>query len=337
MRRDFHFHVVYVLALAAGMNQRLAHKVAYASEHVDNSKEKDVIIFANGGQTQTLRSAHKMLSLKMYTDQTGLGIYMPFHFFPSCTGDDFFQKVLCYPRSRGLAELKHSLLNNSNKPFGPHLVGIGLHVIADSYAHQGFNALNDPRNRASRLKIENDVFMNVLFKLKPFFLPPFCHLKVLTCPDEPACQWSYQNYEKKRVSRNNLPYYHEAVEEIYDLFKEELYKVVPHWYDFEHEMAYDEVMDLVGKMLNLNMPHHQRLQAWDRAWDLSFFDDMPKPIYDEKAWFNESIDIKKWGPFKSYYRKKDYASSDWKLFQDALRYHVFTCKNEIFPKFGIYI
>lgn len=336
MRRDFHFHVIYVLCCRAGIKEDIAHKIAYASEHVDNQKDKHVLAFKNGGQTQTYRSAHKMLSRRMYTDKTGMSIYMPFHFFPSLEGHSFHEKIECKARSKGTKILKAKLLSHLKESYGPHILGVGLHVLADTHAHEGFNGLNDCRNKVRKLSLANDDFLNFVFKVKPIFLPPFGHLQALTCPDEPTCQWSYTNHMGQEIHRDNKKIYRAAIDEIYDYLCRQVFKEKPDWFDkmpgplgCEGEQVY--------KMMDLNMSAHNRLQAWQRAWDLGLFGPMKAPNYCEEAWFNQAIDDKGIWIFKSYRRRKGYEKSDWKLFHDALAHHLFYCRHHIFTDYEIFI
>lgn len=335
MRRDFHFHVIYVLLRAAGMQYDKAYKTAYASEHVDNSKEEDVICFESGGQTQTIQSAHEMLSAEMYTDKTGMAIYMPFHFFPCLEGHDFKDRIECKPNSLGIKELKKELNSHLKEAYGPHLLGVVLHVIADTYAHKHFNALNDERNTGKHIEIENAAILDLIYK-RLNFVPPFGHLQVFTCPDEPACIWSYIDYKGDRVARNNPNDFIEAAEDIYNFLTEEIRTQVPNWFGTDKPLPFHEIKDKLYKMLNLNMTHTNRLNEWDRMWDLGFFD-FKKPHYNKDKWFKKAIICEGDGIFKTYDRTGEYGSSDWKLFQDALSHHDFYCKRKIFPKYGIYI
>jgi len=336
MRRDVHFHLTYLLLRHAGIKKDLAQVIAYACEHVDNQKSPHVIPFINGGQTQTYRSAHRFLSRHMYTDRSGLAIYMPFHFFPCLEGESFYDKIRCLPRSQGIQALKSNLLDHIHKAYGPHLLGIGLHVIEDTYAHQGFVALRDRSNRVKDMAIDNHVFMDVLYRVKPFFLPAFSHLQALTCPDEPACQWSYTDYQGRRIHRNNIDDYMEAVEEVYDFLQADVFKAKPSWFDTKPRDL-DLIRDSIYKLLDIKQSCQNRLKVWETVWDLDFFTGIERPIYQEDQWFSEAIQEKNYWLFKSYKRQVPYAQSHWKYFQDALAAHLYYCKHDLFPGHGIFI
>jgi hypothetical protein len=337
MRTDFHFYAVYILATAAGIKPSLAKKIAYASEFVDDSKHNSLIHFENGGQMQPTRSAHKMISPKFFTDQTGMSIYMPFHFFPCGEGDTFLEKITCRIKSTSIFHLKGEVISNLNKSFGLHYLGLALHIIADTYAHQGFTALNDPVNDATNTKVLSDVMMDTVLDSTSNSLPPFGHMKVLTCPDEPACKWSYMDAFQRKIHADNPIRFIDAAKEIYTFIKNDIRPLKPEWYSQKNEQNFEEIKDSLMVMLTLNMPLHYRMNMWDIALKENLFGDLPIPTYDENSWFKQSIrTVAKFGK-DDYYRLDDFQTSDWKLFQDALAQHVFYCRYILFPQFEVFI
>jgi len=121
----------------------------------------------------------------------------------------------------------------SGQGFLDALVGLRLHVFADTWAHQGFAGPRSPRiNDASMLKVgegrEQEV--NVIDHksavdagLGGKSVTPASHYghgNVLRYPDYPAYHYSYRRpFDRKSITRNNPDEYSKAYGEVFNLLK----------------------------------------------------------------------------------------------------------------------
>lgn len=161
---DFHYYATYVAARVAGYTDKDAYTIAHAAQYVDVSDcsnvEKDLLPDLVD-PTPTIETNWKMI--KSFDKNESEAIWSSFHFLPgnlqddkklnnrrTYTGierwgfgisryDDSHKrkfKLLCLPNS----ELSESMINDIitnhiDKPYYLHLVGIRMHVLADTWAH----------------------------------------------------------------------------------------------------------------------------------------------------------------------------------------------------------
>lgn len=335
MRRDFHFYALYSLLCCIGMKPEIAYTVAYASEHVDNAKNDKAIQFVEGGQFKPIRSAHPLLSTRFINKQTALSLYMPFHFFPCCEGNSFLEKVVCRPFSTGLEALKDEVAKVCTLDYGAHYLGVALHIIADSHAHQNFSALPHKMNDVNTLKLcDNAIIRPFLSLSSP--LPPYGHLKALILPDEPSFQWSYVDWKGVLHEVDNLYRYERCLHEIYQWVLDGIKPLVPDWFS-EPAQNYDAICERIMPLLDLNMLPEDRVRAWERALEQKYFDAVPFKVYDASLWQNEAIETTEKAFRHQYSRKPNYATSNLTYFYAALTHHIHFCRYVLFPKHDIYI
>lgn len=334
MRTDFHYDAIFLLALKAGMREDVAHVLAYASEYVDWADRKTIIKWQDGGQFQPQQSSHKKLSPYFTTDKVGLKVYAPFHFFPCGQGTTFTQKVICRLESQPLGSLLKEVVTLVGEPFGLHALGIVLHVLADAYVHQNFSGLNDPSNRAKQISVMTDVMMDEALSFSKW-LPAFGHMQVLTCPNEPACQWTYTDHGGQTHRVVNLPRVMAAAERIYDFLGHEVKQAMPGWYEGQ-TVPFEAFKEDFQVMMDLNCALKDRLKLWQHLFELGLFGQVTYKPFDPHLWFEEAIEKTRVFPPR-FKRKEGFEASNWKLFQDALTYHMFFCQHTLFPSFGVYI
>ena len=130
MQKDIHFYVTYALAVKAGLTRPRATKIAWADYRTDEVTQAACY----GIQTQ-LRIDPLFGNWK--DRQVQLSVLIPFHFIP---GEDPKHRWKTTANSKNA-----SLLVAAAKK---HLLqtGIALHVLQDTFSHQGFSGWQEPLN-----------------------------------------------------------------------------------------------------------------------------------------------------------------------------------------------
>lgn len=207
---DFHFGTIYVLSRWAGFNGVDAKALATASQLVDDNTPK---LKVNGDYR---RSGHEPLE-NISDLEDNNEIWIPFHFLPNLN-EDAENKLLCKKDSNlanQLAEELKSITDVNNKNI--FRLGIGLHVYADTWAHQEFlgqisdeNLVTNPQiiypKQEPWEKIE-DKFIHDL--------PALGHAKSIHWPDRPYVSWSCE--PKFPNGRENWTEFLEASKAIYSI------------------------------------------------------------------------------------------------------------------------
>lgn len=194
MQIDFHYNVIYILCRTVGYNETLSLRIARASQYVDDSTEP--------GKVQTLSkiiTAHKMFDHSNLRIEDQIKIWLPFHFPPGFRGNNLFDKSIVQPDSFSINRIMSSLQEKQNENYFPEYLGIFLHVLADSFSHQGFSPFLSDRNDLELINghppfkwisFLPDWLKNYVYMLMKFL--PVGHLTVNTNPDLPYKKWSYK-------------------------------------------------------------------------------------------------------------------------------------------------
>ena len=193
MQQDFHFNVVYLLCRCAGFGPSEARTVASASQFADDCAPAGELRRPNGASCRPeATTCTGPLALDRAWQERTLRRY---HFL----ADDRRPGVVT-PGNRAVTRLarKAAVLAASAAPYGLHALGLALHALADSFAHQGFSPFAGPLNRVRRLTLEPSDG-NLLGRIQGFFLHQFPHLAPAIghaeagfCPDVPFLTWSYR-------------------------------------------------------------------------------------------------------------------------------------------------
>ncbi len=231
MQKDFHFYVTYVLARCAGFGPKEAGVVAYASQFTDDAVEEDPLRFENGGFFQPVTTSHNYHSLRgalaSPTREAGYRVWIPFHFMPGGdersgkSEDPFYRRLEVRPVKLGdgspLDRALRRMLEAGDRPYGLHLLGIALHVLADTWSHQGFIGLTRPENEVEDMEIEGERkgFWDVLKEELYDLIPNTGHAEALTIPDEPYRRWSYRDFRGKPYQIDNVERSLSAARECY--------------------------------------------------------------------------------------------------------------------------
>ena len=229
---DFHYGTVYVLARWAKFGSGNANLIASASQLVDDNF--DSTPFSDEEEKKNIaEGVHVRYSCQnIWGNVSGKGnreIWIPFHFLPGLEGDTQEEQLICKKNS----ELSHKLgerlqettLDNTNFPFR---LGVGLHVFADTWAHQEFAGINNIVNKVQDLifvtsgsvveKVLDDILGASAFVSKVLDeVMPLGHAAAVHCPDMPYLWW--KSGERFTDGRKNWDEFMEAAEEIFRILQ----------------------------------------------------------------------------------------------------------------------
>ncbi len=225
MQIDFHHTVTYVVARTAGFNHQDADIIAYSAQYVDDAVKDRTVLFEDKSMYSHISSAHKVVDYKNLLKRSNHMVWIPFHFLPGNEGkkagenqdEDFVKKIICKPDSHVAQDMIHACIQDKDSDYALHRLGITMHVLADTWAHQEFAGINDKINKIERLH-DDDEFSFSLFQrfknlvgdifdvVKSSFVGetlPLGHATALTHPDLPYQEWSYLDSSDEKKSRNN--------------------------------------------------------------------------------------------------------------------------------------
>lgn len=233
---DYHYGTIYVLSRWAKFCSANANIIAASSQFVDDNIDdnpfSDKEEMENSAQGIQVRYSCQ----NIWGNVTGKGnpeAWVPFHFLPGLEGDTRDSQLICKkhsPLSKKLAErLLETTLDNSDFAFR---LGIGLHVFADTWAHQEFAGINTTINAVQDLifanqgsfveKVLGDIMgsSSVLKKLVNQLkdqLAPLGHVAAMHCPDMPYLWW--KSFGRFKEGRKNWDEFMEASEEIFRILQ----------------------------------------------------------------------------------------------------------------------
>ena len=221
-----HYYAVLALCRLLGMKKKIASKVAYSSEMVDDALiERVMFKEARAGlKLQKMGSylgldscstCPHLMTVWSYNHAKMMKTLVPFHFIPSCKGNEFNRRIRTHPDSPMLKDF----LEDDYVMKSPFHLGIILHVLGDAFAHQGFSGIVSRGNRIRKFRVNLDTisgtgdrFLAKLISHHPELhsrtlarvLPMYSHSRVGTVPDLPSVEWSY---EYDIAYKNLLPRY----------------------------------------------------------------------------------------------------------------------------------
>ena len=229
---DFHYGTIYVLSRWAKFCSANANIIATSSQLVDDNFDSNP--FSDEEEKKNIAmGVHVRYSCQnIWGNVTGKGsgeIWIPFHFLPGLQGDTDEDKLVCKKHSELSKALESRLLATTldNSDFGFRL-GIGLHVFADTWAHQEFAGINNTLNKVQNLifATQGSLIQNVLNELAGASslvsrvldeLMPLGHAAAVHCPDMPYLWW--KSGERFTDGRKNWDEFLEAAEECFRLLQ----------------------------------------------------------------------------------------------------------------------
>lgn len=232
MDLDYHYGTTYVLARWAKFGSPNANIIATSSQLVDDNMDENS--FSDEWERKMLAEGVRVRysCQNIWGNMTGRGnceAWVPFHFLPGLEGNGTDEKLICRKHSSLAKKLAERLLATTldNSSFGFRL-GVGLHVFADTWAHQGFAGINTAVN-----KVQNLIFSapgaNLDQKITDFIeshpslsnlvqqLNPLGHVAAAHCPDLPFLKWNSSKIFTE--GRKNWEEFLEASEEIFRLLQ----------------------------------------------------------------------------------------------------------------------
>ena len=352
MEIDFHFGVTYVVGRLAGLKHDQAEIVATASQYVDDTVNEGVLQFKTGQAYYRTCTAHKVNDYKLYRHVDELLVWVPFHFLPgnvSCgsLADEYQNRVVCRARGDIAREMVRSCILGQDLPFALHRLGITAHVLADTWAHQGFAGIKHRVNLASKIRLEepNDDpdWRGLRENIRPYVCDivnrcfPMGHGSVLHYPDHPFRKWSYVNGHGERIERDNRSEFLEAADELCKLFRRFLIKDP----DANVEGLLDgDKVKIAAKLTNLTDDDgHARNKKWlDAIGNNEFSFGSAEPSYVDSgrgSWKYQAIGTERAEIDRNeeFDYRPEFLHSDWKLFHDAAQVHRFVVLREILPRF----
>jgi hypothetical protein len=282
MQKDMHFYGVYALARAAGIKDKTARTIAYASQFVDDSIDDDSVVLSNKKAILPTMTSHKPLDYKNAIPGDQWKVWVPFHFLPGNepnTGD-FVKRMVCRKNSKPAHKMIEDVLKAKNKKYWPHLIGIAAHVYADTFSHFGFVGFSNPWNKAVNDSIKasgkhsSSILRYISTKFEDFKtrfigdlaeMVPVGHGSVGTYPDRPYLNWSFKyetgRHPKSDTDRDNLSNFFKGCEELYAFFLK-FAQASQKDNDPNGPKKWDDISKHVKKILKKESPIDERIESW---------------------------------------------------------------------------
>jgi hypothetical protein len=345
MQIDFHHAVTYVAARLAGFSSEEADIIAYAAQYVDDATCDGAVKFDNKAIYTRISSAHKTTDLENFNPVDDLQVWMPFHFLPGnggvSAGQDpdgtFIAKIVTRPDSPVAREMVGAAIADKHKPYSLHRLGITMHVYADTWAHQGFAGVLHPINDVDHFEEIGDsrVFdgglQGVATHLLEKTIPPLGHGKALVFPDMPFLSWKYQNGRGESIARNNTEIFCEAANGMCQAMQR--YREIR-----ATGIGAADLRTIRSLFSGLTLKDgYDRHGKWREAIASGEFSFGPANITyaddGSDSWKAQALGTSRDLPKYSY--RREFLTSNWKLFHDALQLHRITVSHDILPRYDI--
>jgi hypothetical protein len=352
MQIDFHHAVTYVIARLAGFEQDKARTIAHAAQYVDDATNNDLIKFDNEALFKRICSSHKMYSPANMINLDSHRTWLPFHFLPGNEGraagtfkrGKFINKIICRPDSHVAQDMVRRTIEQQDRPYGLHRLGVSMHVYADTWAHQGFAGVLHDINKTEDVE-EQDAsgfFDKLKASIRDFtddLIPPLGHGQAGTFPDMPFLKWEYKNGDNQLIQRDNTEDFVEAANHMCIAMQRYIAKDahgdVPGMSSANQEKLRTKFKEYKSD------EGETRHEKWVAAIKNG---DFPEMAGDEPLEYIIGNNSGSWkfdalGIFEDektdYDYPEDFLTSDWKKFHDAIYAHRFQLIHEILPRYGI--
>jgi len=346
MQKDMHFAGTYIAARAAGFGHAEADTIANSAQYVDDATKGGFIRFNNGALFQRTASCHTMATPENLSDLQNHLAWMPFHFLPGNDGANYADRLICRENSQIAKDMVESCIADRDLPQGLHRLGITAHVLADTFAHQGFAGMIHPVNTVTELFSEDPVLhRSITTQIQTLWgeaihrgAPMLGHGLAHTYPDLPWLDWSYTDGQMRKVARNNLDIFLRAFEAICRMFQ--CYRGV------EASGLPAATTDILRRhLLDIRLEDGQkRCDAWTTLLqqDDVFGWGAPRLEYRADGWrqaalgmAGEFADIASFDEIVPIPYPDDFLASDWKLFHDAAKDHRHQVMQRILPRYEL--
>jgi len=327
MDAEFHYYMTYLIAAKAGYEPEDALTIAHASQYVDDN---DMIFKINQGRDNPF-SNYISQTMNILKPKTRLmRIYPVFHFIPgnpmergARRKDGALHMLNCTPDSANAREILRTSLDwSKGKPAGLHRIGIAVHGVADTWAHQNFTgSFND----------FNGIIMEKGLTVG--------HAQAGHNPDEPALIWTDNRLVNDRV--DNRARFLEAAERILEILMIHLNENVSadtiKGRKEELRAALDEAIGRRDQQAEFGK---ERIKQYIDTARLPEFGGRDLLEYDPELWFDDAVneevrglrdrrmevmgyDLSRFDPLTDHYtwKSKEFAETDWYRFQIAVIAH----------------
>ncbi len=219
MKRDAHYYAILALSRSIGFKKDIAHKIAYASQFVDDARA-NLITLSDHNKPELLKyfsdtpplfnaaTAHSYFEINTLSYSAMVNNTTAFHFVPGCSGKTFLKKMRCKEESPVILDI----LSEAKESNDPVKFGLTLHAYADTFTHQGFSGIISKVNNVDKERAFNQVHQGYFYllrnlklndlwmRIKNFIskesqdklIPAYGHGQVYTYPDIPYLEWKYR-------------------------------------------------------------------------------------------------------------------------------------------------
>jgi len=316
MDKEFHYNITGIIAKRAGFAEKEAVTIAHACQLVDDNDSLRTIHYPNSAGSYEVYISQTMDILKPKRDL--MRIYPIFHFIPgdpmapSARRCDGKMHILTTTPGNNLAYKIMRAAREDNKPYQLHRLGVAAHAFADTWAHQNFIGWYDGINGE---------------KMNP--LPNIGHADFIHHPD-----WVGHCWNDSRIIDNQVNNNHRFLAAAKCLFQEfSLFTSgkdnAALWPDLQKDLQ-----DAMGPVFSGEKLQGRdvRLEKYDKLFKL--------PEYEPHAWFDTAVKtsvnalpddfMPSLTMFEDHYHwKVNWESSDWYLFQEAVKAHQAFCMIEL--------
>ncbi len=319
---EFHYYITKIVALRAGFSKNDAEKIAYSSQYVDDN---DICFIVNKGKEGEYGNFISQTMDILKPKQELLRIYPIFHFVP---GDPLADTA---NRKDGKLHLLNTTPNNdiatellesaftSKKRIRLYQIGVATHAYVDTWAHQNFVGWCDEYNA-----------------IKGNLLPDIGHAEAEHNPDYPAHLWKDSRLVSEHAKINNLERFLDAAKHLFAHYKAYLNNNGTSS-DVEWATVKKEIKKAVGFFGISHTAKAARVKRYkETIKEISGNSDVED--YNETSWYRAAVNINVRGLkdfetgwvreyfnfFKDKYSWKNldtYKTSDWYLFQEAVKNH----------------
>lgn len=369
MKIDAHYYAVLAFSRACGFKKQYSADIAYASQYVDDAIINQLSI-ADKPADQVLPHLKLIESVPCFFDMATCHTYTkvktfnytsmikntsPFHFIPGCDGNNFVKQMRCKENGIILQKLFDSITSRDADDMSGQdraiMLGIFLHVFADSYSHQGFSGLLSKVNDIKNLEVENNSG-RIIDKLPKFMhsikdkiytkldraMPAYGHGQAGPYPDLPYLSWSYtydssdefSDIKKSSGTIDNTSRYKNAFSEIVKI----LDRFAEKYPDYRDRKALtDDQLKPLFDCLVEKKSDKKRINHWiDTITRQGLFDNNdPRLRYNKNQWLEDAFlnfDEKKFNEREVYgaIPAENFEGSKWYSFYKAVHQY----KNDFF-------
>ena len=357
MQIDMHYYGTYCLARAAGINRESARIIAQSAQFVDDNIAAKVDDHNDGSQLYAIPTAHHAADLSNREADDQHYIWVPFHFLPGAKGAKFTEKLICVKDSETAREMIANHVAQGHQKFSRELLGIGVHVYQDTFAHYGFSGVSSRRNKVdgdSFVLTQSDAVVESIMGqtfgewinkhgdfldnirshisgVAELYSGSLGHGAVSTYPDQPFLQWelTYEQSGEKSYHDNPATYL-ESAKALHSVFAEYAEKNPD--YRGDTSVSWGDIEDKITWIIAQEGNKDERTDLWRSCPEDGIFGTAESiPSYDSDVW-NDQCD-----EFGKLDAGADGLELEVHRFYRAASYHVYYVLRELLPAHGVMV